>query len=312
MHPVRECTSSLTPRHISSSSHAPPQGLSLSWVLAQALSRILGSPSVTLPLAPFLDAGLANGSLPDTLDLQALVLPGSYDPRMELACQAGQLGQPLLPSDEAAAELRPLRRFHAGEVVAIKHHDLISATSGGSGAASASALAARAAERRSTQPFPSSPPASESSSLVYARVAASCAPQEGEVLYRVPLEADNGEGFSLLSSQVFSFTHRQMEEGDAAHDPPAALVSVNSWMAVQQGESQSSQSAVEGHPSGLHSLAPPSAVSSASYVSAVKDLLAAAGLPLDLDRAKLVEEATLLRETNRVQKQALGQVSLVV
>ena len=159
----------------------PPPGLSVSWMLAQSLSRILGSPGVTLPLHPFLDVGLSNGPC-DSMDLQALLLPGSYDPNLEKASQAGALGQPLLPSDEAAVELKPLRRHHAGEIVAIHYSDLIAET-GGASSTSAAALAAQAAERRSSQAASTASDESPNN-LVYARVAASCASQHGEVLYR--------------------------------------------------------------------------------------------------------------------------------
>ena len=84
----------------------PPLGLSTSWLLAQVLSRELGSP-VTLPLHPFIEAGvmdcLADG-------LEAAVLPGGHNPDLELVLQAGQFGVPLLHSDEQMVSLKPLRR----------------------------------------------------------------------------------------------------------------------------------------------------------------------------------------------------------
>ena len=42
--------------------------------------------------------------------LQPVLLPGGYDPLLERAGQAGQLGAPLLPSDVALLQLKPLRR----------------------------------------------------------------------------------------------------------------------------------------------------------------------------------------------------------
>ena len=94
----------------------PPPGLPPSWLLAQALSRELGSPGVTLPLQPFLEAGLCSTE-PVGEALQRVVLPGGYDPSLESAGQQSQLGAPLLPSDDGLLSLRPLRRQVKGMAV---------------------------------------------------------------------------------------------------------------------------------------------------------------------------------------------------
>jgi hypothetical protein len=122
---------------------------------------------------------------------------------------------------------------------------------------------------------------------------------------RIPLETESGEIFSLISSRVFSFSRQQASESDQGYDTPQ-------WDAGLQPAhispaSMSNESAATAVPSSPTPV-PFSAVSSSSYVSAVKDLLSAAGLPLDLDREKLMEEAATLRETHRVQTQALGEV----
>lgn len=88
----------------------PPLGISTSWLLAQILSKELGSPMM-LPLQPFIEAGLDKGEV-DILSgsLRAMLLPGGHNSDLDKVLHSGQLGAPLLRSDECMMQLKPLRR----------------------------------------------------------------------------------------------------------------------------------------------------------------------------------------------------------
>eukprot|EP00198_Chlamydomonas_reinhardtii_P000860 XP_001690195.1 predicted protein [Chlamydomonas reinhardtii] len=92
----------------------PPPYLQLSWLLSSVVSRVLGCPHpVVLPLEPLFTTPAAQLSA-----LQPVLLPGGWDERLESAAVAGTPGTPLVPADAALLQLKPLRRYCAGEVVA--------------------------------------------------------------------------------------------------------------------------------------------------------------------------------------------------
>lgn len=345
----------------------PPPGLPASWLLAQALSRELGSPAVTLPLQPFLERALgsaapagddggdgaaATGVGEEDL-LQPLLLPGGYDPALERAGQAGQVGAPLLESDRRLLQLRPLKRYCAGDLVAVRRSDLAAAaaeagiTGAGAPAAAAqdaaSAAAAAALARATagdgtgaagTAGATAGATAVPAEDMVYARVAAACGPQGDETLHWVLLDAGTGRGdtLRLLSSQVFSFRSNagggpgdeagpqgpqqlqqpQQQDAGGARQPGASGGSSSSGGPTAPSSSTTGNTAAAAgaqQPDATAATAATAAprVGSQQLVSAVKDLLSAAGLPLDLEREQLLQQATTLREALASAQRGLSQ-----
>ena len=125
------------------------------------------------------------------------------------------------------------------------------------------------------------------------RVAADCNPKEGETLYYVPLAAAAGTGevIHLLSTQIYCFgSHTLPPRG--IHSPPAsappALLSGGMSLPLTtplQGSGPAVSVAVSTSTplaSAAEGVAP---IGSGQLISAVRDLLSAAGLPLDLERS---------------------------
>ncbi|GAX84471.1 hypothetical protein CEUSTIGMA_g11891.t1 [Chlamydomonas eustigma] len=323
----------------------PPAGLSLSWLLSNALSKALGSPGVTLPLQPFLDAAL-NGQEQDGV-LQPVVLPGGYDADLERAGQVGQLGAPLLSADVQLLQLKPLRRYCAGEVVAVNRTHVASLqvlpASQQAHAAAASAAAADAAEKRLTQAADAAGRREDPGRhiplsaidvgvhMVYARVAAHCGPKEGETVYYVPLEAMSSSSTDdvkyLLSSQVYSFmtsTSKLSSQGEVVPDGNSRLLggplmeeASASADVDTKGGNREAQSGVASMPfqkipaksSAHNSSSHLQVAGSAHLIGAVKDLLSAAGLPLDLERAQLLQQAATLKESLSQAQQQLVKIT---
>lgn len=213
----------------------PPPYLQLSWLLSSVVSRVLGCPHpVVLPLEPLFTTPAAQLSA-----LQPVLLPGGWDERLESAAVAGTPGTPLVPADAALLQLKPLRRYCAGEVVAYQRQVAggVGGADGGAGGVAAAAAAA-AAERRfqaaaaggagGLEAGLGSAVAAEgsagssngtgtgsSSSMCYGRVAAHCSPTDSGAaggaaggaggVYRVLVETEPGMVTPLLSTQVFCF-----------------------------------------------------------------------------------------------------------
>eukprot|EP00798_Chlamydomonas_sp_ICE-L_P006706 gene6706-3376_t len=394
----------------------PPANLPAAWLLSQAMSRVLDSP-ITLPLQPFF-------SCPphEMQKLQPVLLPGGYDLTLERAGQTGQLGAPLLPSDAMLLQLKPLKRYCVGELVALPREavglesvrtpsaaeafpiaaycvgELVAVPREAVGlesvrTPSAAEAAAIAAERRATtttttaatttattsistasQATPSTdeahsesapllgragwsddvapsaglhsdaaPPIGaalpvdaapqeevENSNLVYARIAANCAPTEGQPVYRIAIQIGEDGGANsivqLISTKVYSFRNASSAAASAtaAPSPPSASLPTPQRHAPpsshlpsnpQPGAKPPSGGGPVGTMEGFRGSQPPSggqgrsgAVGSSELANAVRDLLGSAGLPLDLERGELLDQAASLREALRAAEAQLKEV----
>jgi sacsin len=309
------------------------------------------------------------------------VAAGGYDPQLEAAAQAGELGTSLLPSDAALLQLKPLRRFCAHELVAYsravvlpmlpassspqQQHDhqgpgltsllLPPPTIAAAAAAARRAAATTARVGDSTAPETSSQsmasadavtstaiPAAGTSAegsepspspvpidLLYGRVTVNAEPAGDTPLYRVQVEVEPGVVVPLLSTQVWCFrtptaadTHTAAgaAQGAEPHEqvgaPLASAAGRGSGAGAQQ--QQRGQQQVPHTPAAAGSstgAAVPSSVPSTSsppvgppeLVSAVKELLGAAGLPLDLGRQELLKQTTELQAALRTSRGALEE-----
>ncbi|EFJ44918.1 hypothetical protein VOLCADRAFT_118510 [Volvox carteri f. nagariensis] len=323
----------------------PPQHLPVSWLLASVVSRVLGSP-VVLPLQPLFTTPSS-----ELQQLQPVLLPGGFDAGLETAAQAGTPGAPLLPSDAALLQLKPLRRYCAGEVVAYQRN---------AAAVPAAAAAAAAAARRAV----ATPdvPLAITSNMCYGRVAAHCAPTDSAAatggaagagaasggVHRVLVEVEPGVVQHLLSTQVFCFSEAALTldcasrhgghpysqlvptlyiprspSSDTASaatttaDPALAATATTSQpadhptIADRSGGTSSGSGAPlpssvlsRGGGGGPEAAAPrPSSgggvmapVSSQEMLAAVRDMMAAAGLPLDPAAGQLMGRVAALQE----------------
>ena len=201
-------------------------------------------------------------------------------------------------------------------MVAVRRQDLFSGPSSSS-TFEAAALASIAAERRLNGGSEGSTP--NSHELVYARVAANSSPQEGQSLYYVPIESGKGETIPVLSTQVYCF----LSSADL-NLQPADMGVATSYQTVfghrSGGRAIFSAEGPQRHD--LNPLPMPESPSTMAYqasnvgpgqfVSAVKDLLSAAGLPLDLERSDLLNQAVLLKEKLALAEGTLKQVGFFV
>ncbi|KXZ55127.1 hypothetical protein GPECTOR_3g279 [Gonium pectorale] len=290
----------------------PPPYLPVSWLLSGVVSRVLGSP-ISLPLQPLFTTPPS-----ELAGLQPLLLPGGFDAKLEAAARAGSPGAPLLPADAALLALRPLRRYCAGERVAVRREDAGAAAGGGEEVGGA-------AGRRLADPAGVASPVHQAldvggagagggggggggmvyGNMVYGIVAAHCAPSGSGGLHRVLVEVEPGVVRPLLSSQVFCFRSSLGEDAgsDAGAGPgstllgpaaghaaagPASAVPLSSPPAASQGG---------GAAAGLSAAAAASApVRGAELVSAVRDVLSAAGLPLDPAAGALMAKVAALQD----------------
>ncbi|GLI60510.1 hypothetical protein VaNZ11_002673 [Volvox africanus] len=340
----------------------PPAHLPVSWLLASAVSRVLGSP-VVLPIQPLFT--IPAGELQQ---LQPVLLPGGFDAGLETATQAGVPGAPLLPADAALLQLKPLRHYCAGEVVAYQRTTAAVAVP--------AAAAAAAAERRLEFVVPApgltagqevqvgvaaattaggvSSSSSSSSNLCYGRVAAHCVPADKAAgasggLHRVLVEVEPGVVQHLLSTQVFCFrsatgqtappstaTAAASSSTTAADFSAAASSSssdavASSAAAAAAAPDDASPSAGAGAGAGVPgssasrsatplatlaaaaAAAQPSSggvlnpVSSSEMLAAVRDVMAAAGLPLDPAAGQLMGRVAMLQEKLEEAQEQLEQ-----
>ncbi|KAK9798935.1 hypothetical protein WJX73_003884 [Symbiochloris irregularis] len=244
----------------------PPDRVPLSAILAQAISAALPSP-VPLPL----DAMLIQQPSAWTTLQSALVL-GTGGEEMDQAGSAGQLGTPVLPHDLDLVQLRPLRPYALGELCAFSA-DLV----------------------------PEAPaPDSRGVRLVYGRAAASTRPPSNAAVYHVSVEVAPGQFAQLLSSQVYSFRSGAQAAGaqssgashprrPEAHQP----VHLSSATDSAAGGGPNARAAEE---SGTEGAAAIRAISPSEAMSAMRDMLAAAGVVMSEDRAQMVQESLTLRE----------------
>jgi sacsin len=281
----------------------PPEGLPLEALLAQGISRALGSP-VTLPLHPLL-AAAASASLPA---LQPLLLAAGYDPCLEAAAQAGQLGSALLPSDAALLQLRPLKRYCAGEVVA--YADAAEAGPGARGGGGGEPVHR------------------------YGRVVADAGPTAAAAaVFKVAVEVQPGAVVQLLNTQLWSFRSGEAaagaggggdsngsSNGSGNGSGAAPVVSTADLFADEAGGSGGGGQQGQGGGAGAAAQPPAAGAAAAAgeagaagaaagpryyeVSAAVQELLSAAGLPLDLGRSQLLSELLAARESlGSAQKQ---------
>ena len=224
-------------------------------VIAAALSDVLCLPA-PLPLAHLLtcpDAGL-QAVAQDLIDMCVVPSGGSST--------NGPVGLVVTPAHEALAQFRPLRPFREGEICAWRPPAPVLAPAE---AARAAALARATAGGQ--------PAAVQQAALCYVRVVADAAVTPGAVVYPVTVETAPGETRALLSTEVMSF--RGSAAAGASHGEEAT---------VMEHSAASAQASPIGTP-------PPQPVLQASDAArAVRDLLAAADLPLDLDRDTLLQK----------------------
>jgi hypothetical protein len=162
----------------------------------------------------------------------------------------------------------------------------------------------------------------------FLRVAAHCGPKEGETVYFVPLEVmgnSTDDVIQLLSSEVYSFmsssSQQTLEEGGigGSNSPlvvPPVGESAMSVVEVVRSKGDSSAAPVTTSTSlrasatcsAPTSSSPLQVAGSAHLVGAVKDLLSAAGLPLDLERVQLLQQAATWKEALAQAQQQLSKV----
>jgi sacsin len=166
------------------------------WILCEALSDVLGSP-VILPLIPLLQENDTSSEMIKTLH------PGRGSSFLSnQASIQGLPGSPLLSRDLRIIQLKPLRRFFGGEIVAIKKSLIKTSSDPASSTALAAELRLRpeigagGADVTSDPVYPS---------LVYARIAADFTPTDESGVCLVPLDIGESETISVLNTQVFSF-----------------------------------------------------------------------------------------------------------
>ena len=193
-----------------------------------------------------------------------------------------------------------LSRYFSGEVVAVKRQDLFSGLSS-TGYVDAASLAANAAEQRMQRAEGNL--SDSGHQMIYARVAANCSPPEGQTLYYVPLEAGNGETMSVLSTQVYYFQN----SSSLTHQPQGTYVAALPNQNLATGSARGLPQ-VEPVPS-IHPSNDGAVLSPGQFVSAVQDLLSAAGLPLDLERLQLLNQAASLKEALTLAERKLDQVN---
>jgi sacsin len=223
-------------------------------VIAAALSDVLCLPA-PLPLAPLLtcqDAAL-QAVAQDLCDMCVVPSGGSST--------TGPVGLVVTPAHEALTQFRPLRPFREGEICAWRPPAPVLAPAE---AARAAALARATAGGQ--------PPVAQQAALRYVRVVADAAVRPGAVVFPVTVETAPGETRALLSTEVLSFRGsatagaRRGEEAAAMEHSPASV-----------------QVATIGMP-------PQPVLHASDAARAVRDLLAAADLPLDLDRDTLLQK----------------------
>jgi sacsin len=252
--------------------------------LAAALSAAMGA-SAPLPLAPLLACSAA--------ELPALarrcVADCGYDSGDDggidaaataAAAAACEPGVPVSPAHAALLQLQPQRPLCAGETVAWRPP----APPPPPAAEAASAAALARAEGRP-------PPSQAAPQPVYARVAADARPSPGETLFRVAVDTGGAELRHVLSSELLSFravASAAFADGDV--DAPDAAVDPASSGAQLAADAPAN--------------AQPAAVSPAEAAAAVRQLLEAADVPVDLERGAMLEQLLTLQAELRASRQA--------
>ena len=220
-------------------------------VISAALSDVLCLPA-PLPLAHLLTCPDAglHSVALDLCDMCVVPTGGS--------ATAGCVGLVVTPAHAALAQFKPLRPFREGEICAWRPPAPVLPPA----EASRAAALARASGGQA--------PAAQQAALRYVRVVADAAVSPGAVVYPVTVEMAPGEIRTLLSTEVMSFRGTSAV-GARPGDEPAVME-----------QAAVTQPATSGTPQPV--------MHASDAARAVRDLLAAADLPLDLDRDTLLQK----------------------
>ncbi|KAL2612990.1 hypothetical protein R1flu_024682 [Riccia fluitans] len=250
----------------------PPDIVSITDLLPVVISRLLGSPSC-LPLSALFKSPL--GYEPAVKRVLRLGSSQVYESRQSHQQQSGVPGLSVIAPDAAMVQCHPLRPFHAGEIVAWR--------SDGDG---------------ETQP------------LRYGRVVEDVRAFAGQALYRLQVETGPGDIRFLLSSQVFSFkataaaTNGYVTQSEQVTPVVSQeITSNNQAVTIPPSDtrfSDTSSCKEESRPRCAQN------VSAAEVSRAVKDMLAAAGMPMTLDQHMLLERSLALQEQLAAANTALS------
>ncbi|KAG0589167.1 hypothetical protein KC19_1G000400 [Ceratodon purpureus] len=243
----------------------PSLGITLPDLLAVVLSRLIGSP-VTLSIGALFTAPV--GADFTVLGVLRLGLSTNNRGASNGMANSGVLGMELVGPDAALVQFHPLRPFHAGELVAWRPD--------GQGG------------------------------LRYGRVLQDVRASAGQALYRLEVETGANEVRLLLSSQVLSF------KGTASASLPViSLVSEENLQEAVNNLTGITDPVDRSHGDsprfGLTSIKIPEAqepsrgqvagnVPAAEVVQAVRDMLAAAGLPMGAEQMSWLERSLTLQE----------------
>eukprot|EP00897_Mesotaenium_endlicherianum_P007203 jgi/Mesen1/6510/ME000332S05518 len=303
----------------------PPSHVPLSGLLASVVSRLLGSPLV-LPLGALLECPPGSELL--VRRTLRLGLPGSMsnsDQEMTPGTAAGQAcglaatsgipGMDVLTADLAIIQCHPLRPLHAGEVVVWR---VDSSSEEGWGFVWGTVDSDRRDRGHRWQGSSSESSGSSGKQLKYGRVVQDVKAPAGQALYRMQVETGPGEVWLLPSSAIFFFKASMVATASTTAAAAASLPSTS--------EASSSCSPGEEGPRGGNSMgqlsdqtpsgsngqaatsaadrvvtpgmlaAPAAGVPAAEVAQAVRDMLAAAGIPVDLAQMDLLQKTLALQE----------------
>ena len=241
--------------------------------------------------------------------LSLLFLSGGYDVTLEGALSCGEVGTPLSHQDRTLLQLHPLRSYSTGELVAVARHN--------QEAADAAALAAeqRAAAATATATAGNEGVAGSggsrgggSSMLCYARVVSDVSPPAGAAAHLVALEVEPGRVEQVISTQVFSFISSTAAAGEGAAAAEGAGDGASSSSGVVlPGSSNGAGPAATAvaTDAGGGGVTNAAGVSPVEVAGAVADMMRAAGLPLDLDREQLLNQALAAQQALVEARRAL-------
>ncbi|KAK9808692.1 hypothetical protein WJX72_002029 [[Myrmecia] bisecta] len=259
----------------------PPPDIPVKFVLARAIKRCLGN-RVPISVRDLLDC--TEASLPH---LQRLLVAGPGVAEDEALSAHGQLGSAVLGTDLALMTIKPLRSYITGDLVGYR------------GALDPQAAAAAAARARAQDG--SGGAGGIQAPLLYGRVTADARPPPGAPAYRVNVETAPGQFRDILSSQLYCFRSQPQPAGEGAD----ASSTEGSPRSAAAPASSSTATRPPG-PSGPKGPSSAADVSLEDRMAALREMLSAAELPLDLDRAKLIEELQALRDERAALSRDLG------
>lgn len=229
---------------------------------------------------------------------------GGYDVRIDGTTSADQIGSPLQPADLSLLQLKPLRRYMAGEVVAYQCTALAPGSSG-TGPSDAAAYAAEQRWAASTAAASAQSGGAGSTaaaaaagydpvghSMRYGCVALDGGPEDGHPVYKLSVEVRPNVVHELLSTQIYCFRAagaggegRVSAYGGSGAGwgvqtpaPEESLMFGGASTAAAVAAAAAAPSYAGGDPPARQQ----SRVRSDELVGAVRGILSAAGLPLTL------------------------------